>query len=551
LWSSAVVASTNYASVSGLAIQTVHSVAPGKAPALGSGELNQSEQLVADQDELNAREGHRYARHNAEETYFNFDLVHAGDVGIEPASMTWVRATIGADQAAERGLTFTDEKFLPFEVIINHMEEGTKEVNVLAERYLVGTPASTHIPETGDTLPDTPPPDDWPWIDDPPGEDDGDYGLHRGVSTLAIFTDAELMHITTDFGTPEASNGPSWNTTVDLTALTPALSGNYLEMVGDPFSPLYTGSGTTVNGWILTSTGIYSITDVFGVSAGPTLALQHTLTSAGADYGAIGVGLAVEDWVGVVIAYKSSPGTKCVYTTDGGSTWTEVVITAHYNSDAVGFSAAYKPPLFMSPYTAGLMYAGALTSTGVTPPGDMYRSTDYGATWAAATDIDVSFGDYHGGVINIPWHNNSTQLLCYSGNHVDGTSYSLKRTESDGTTITDISPSGPYGPAGAGFWSLSVCPTDRQRVAFIGIKESTVQTAIFVSRDAGDTWEQSTDAVAAASGFRSVAIASDPNIIYAWGTGLQLSYSQDFGVTWQDKTGSLAGSANVINILGG
>jgi photosystem II stability/assembly factor-like uncharacterized protein len=256
-----------------------------------------------------------------------------------------------------------------------------------------------------------------------------------------------------------------------------------------------------------------------------------------------------------VVNYINSTGTIAIRTTDGGSTWTESTITAHYDTGTT-WGPRHSPPVFISSTQAGLIYAGAYTATGALPPGDLYRSADFGATWALATDIDVDFADFNGGTFNIPWHDNGGQLLSYHANYVKGTQVaSLHRTEADGTTITDITPGTDKGCI-FGFWQLSACPIDRQRIAWVSwqpVSPGADQISIYVSKDAGDTWTQSTTAVdIGVSSPSSIAIAgNDSDVIYAWGTDLTISYSQDFGQTWDDRTTKLVGSAQIYNILGG
>ncbi|MHC4617382.1 MAG: WD40/YVTN/BNR-like repeat-containing protein [Planctomycetota bacterium] len=545
-WGNSVVANTQEADASDLKIDAVFCVSPGKAPGQGGNEQTQGEQLVEDQDELNAREGHRYAvRANPFETFFDVAIVHPGDVGIDPARMEWVRLTITSALAAQRGLTLTDERFLPFEVdIVHNSITQTKEQFLRAEREREGTPAATVVPETGDVLPDTPDIDDWPWV----WEDETGPGLFRGQRTIAAFDTGSNLYTTTDFDTPEVSGGPTWTTT-DLTALSPALSGTPLSVVGDAFSPQYLGTGTTVNGWILTTTGIYSITDVFGVSGGPTLALQHTLATANPDNALINMGFGIEDWVIASCYYSTAgAGTIAIRTTDGGSTWTEATITPHYwTGAAIG---GRQPPLHVSSKTAGLAYAGAYSASAPDdPPGALYKSLDYGATWALTTTPNTSFNGTNGGTLQFPWHDNANELMLYSTYSDVSVISVLYRTESDGSTLTDVSPISDAAPRK--MWALSVCPIDRQHIA-TAASVGLSQGAVFVSNDAGDSWTQSTPTVAGASRFESVAIAgNDRDVIYIWGNNLQISYSQDFGATWEDKTTALIGSDEIIVIMGG
>ncbi len=545
-WGDAIIANTQEADASNLAINAAFCVAPGKAPGQGQAETTTSQQIVADQDELNAREGHRYAgRLNPFETLFEVRLVPGGDIGIDPSRMVWVRLTIPADLASQRGLSFTNERFLVFAVdIIHNPETGSKELLLQLERETEGTPAATVIPETGDVLPDIPDIADWPYIYD----DDIIPDLFRGQANICAFDDSGLLHVTNDFNTPEASGGPTWATT-DLTGLSPALGGDVLSVVGDPFSPLYLGSGVTVNGWILTTTGIYSITDMFGVSSGPTLALQHTLATANPDNGLIMTGVGVQNWV-LASAYYSTAGqgTIAIRTTTGGSTWTEATITPHFWTGAeVG---GRQPPLWVSSKTAGLAYAGAYVSSATRlAPGDLYKSTDHGATWALAGTPDVDFNGTNGGTLQFPWHDNAAELMVYSTHSDPNVTNIFYRTEQDGITLTDVSPIANAAPRK--WWACSVCPIDRQRVA-IAAAIVGAQGAIFVSKDAGDSWTQATSTVAAADRYEGIAIAvNDSDVIYAWGNKLQISYSQDFGQTWEDKTTKLSGSTEVVVIIGG
>lgn len=145
LWGSAVQANTQEFDDAGLSETAFQCVAPGAAPGAGVGSFNVGEQFVVDQAELNAREGHRYAvRLNPRETFFTIQVAHAGDVGVDPAAMAWVTVSLSSEAAAQRGLTLTSERFLPYEVTIRHDHEAlTKEVTWYVERERVGVPAET------------------------------------------------------------------------------------------------------------------------------------------------------------------------------------------------------------------------------------------------------------------------------------------------------------------------------------------------------------------------------------------------------------------------
>jgi hypothetical protein len=147
LWSSAVQVTTDDADAVGT-ISTYFCVAPGEAPGQGASEQTHGEQLVMNTTELARREGHRYAlRLNAPQGYFQVDLVHAADAGLDPAAAGWVTLDISADNAAQRGLSFTNERFKIIEVNIRHNHQArTKDVSLVLEREVVGKPAVTYTP---------------------------------------------------------------------------------------------------------------------------------------------------------------------------------------------------------------------------------------------------------------------------------------------------------------------------------------------------------------------------------------------------------------------
>lgn len=137
-------------------IAAIFCVAPGEAPGQGESAISQGEQLAVSQSTLNACEGHRYARLNAPQGYFSIALAEGDDQGIEPSDMTWVRLNVSASTAAQRGLTFSNERGLVREISIryDHTRTGlVKQVELLWERETSGTPAVTVLmPEMG--LPD-------------------------------------------------------------------------------------------------------------------------------------------------------------------------------------------------------------------------------------------------------------------------------------------------------------------------------------------------------------------------------------------------------------
>jgi len=199
------------------------------------------------------------------------------------------------------------------------------------------------------------------------------------------------------------------------------------------------------------------------------------------------------------------------------------------------------PTVYVSGKTPGLVYIGG-ANNGV---GDLYVSTDYGATWALASAPDHDFGDYFGGMFHFPWHDNDDENVYYYGN-LTNDALSLYRTSEDGTTSTEITPTGDYGPNEKK--CIATSPVARNYVALCGTDQSTGNIAIFRSADHGTTWTTLLSAAARADTYVGVHIADDPDVMYFWGPA-GVAYSPNGGATIYDRTGN-ANSSEVVGIGG-
>ena len=127
------------------------SISPGESPGMGEGSKPQGEQLAKTQAALSASCGHRYARLNAGQTPFRITLADGDDRDIEPADLTWVKLTLAAGYAAQRGLNFTEARGLPLavEYRYNHARTGTSvEIVVTWEKETEGIDGATYTPPT-------------------------------------------------------------------------------------------------------------------------------------------------------------------------------------------------------------------------------------------------------------------------------------------------------------------------------------------------------------------------------------------------------------------
>lgn len=365
-------------------LPTVFSRSPGATPGQGLGEVDNNEQLAADQATLNNATGHRYARMNSAYGLLTVTLIQ-DDASpqasvpwreIEPALKEWVEFTLSSANAAQRGLSFTSVRCLPKEVSIryNHSRTGlTRTIDVTLEIETSGQPGATElkptdIPGPGDqpaTIPDPIPPPDMGLIE---GQQ-----LVAGIGTLSLYR-------TGDFQTPSGSGGPTWEA-VALTA------DSTQTWVVDPFSAGYLTGAGAINGWRATTTKIYRMTDLFGAFAETpvvtfaTTALWRTIQASFGTYFVTGS----NPWL-ICISYYGSTGghtgTWCTYSKDGGATWAaEVLVSSFYDSGG----ASNPIGLYASPKTPGLAYTIAHTETANPAETGGYKSVDWGETWVPIT----------------------------------------------------------------------------------------------------------------------------------------------------------------------
>lgn len=126
----------------GFAVAPVFTMAPGQVPIQGVQEVSVGE-LVSSGVEIGPdfwrREANRFESRLANrDRDLAFVLVGGNDIGLDPAMMQPSTIDLGAAYAAQRGQTFSDQKFYPVRVQIDYDNEGFyNTVSVEAEFYLV------------------------------------------------------------------------------------------------------------------------------------------------------------------------------------------------------------------------------------------------------------------------------------------------------------------------------------------------------------------------------------------------------------------------------
>lgn len=556
------------------AVATAFCVSPGNAPGQGETAIDDGEHLALTQSDLNTVTGHRYARRNAAQSVFRLTLAEGSRQGIEPAYMTWVRLTISSAVAAQRGLSFTDARCLCKEIDIRYQQGATgliKTVTLQLEKETTGTSAVTVEVPAAEPVEDEVGTPVTPDID-PTSPPDFNGGLTDTTDNIALIHTNGMIVRTNNF--TDAS--PNWDTdngaNVDMGG-SPTIMG----FVVDPFSPLYRGTGTTVNGFAATLSRIWKITDIFGVSMAGTGATELyefdqviNITQArwrniAASFGRYFETESDNPWIicatyyGDSIAGGSPDGTHVVYSVDGGQTWsTEVSITNIFDNESVN-NLRFCPGLWVSPRIPGKAICFAKWVEDADFSDSLaYITNDWGASWTAYSPT-LDGGQGNGSAVHIPWEDNTDESIIYYGKTgIVGpgpTSFTRKLYRNS----TDITPSGGYGPRD-GLFAVRTHDNNRQKLVMVGFSPNSYDVddedvGVFLSSDAGDTWTQivSTDTTTPNTKWPSEAAfsANNENFVYIFGNEAYIQV-WDNG-TLIDKTGdlSLSGYERFVGLVGG
>lgn len=305
-------------------IKTFFCIAPGDAPGQGEGEQDSGEQLARGQEDLNWQTGHRYARLNAPETEWTFKLAGDNDFGIDPALMQWVNISLPADIAAQRGLSFTEARFLPLELNITYNTERTgitREIELIAEREVVGTMATTVImPEDEISDWDSLPFPDWNPIEfDPVPE-----GSSGGVKPMPV-TLSPAMYVTTPGviarnRTPGMPN-PQWEVVLDSSAF----NGETLVRLRlDSWDPKNRAYVVTKDGSNFAH--VWEVTNLDAAAGTQSVNLLYTSTVAANNVDLISP---IDIEGGLYFIY--SPGTRVARRLGYGAGWSETVLSTTDN----------------------------------------------------------------------------------------------------------------------------------------------------------------------------------------------------------------------------
>lgn len=556
---------------------SVFCFAPGNSQGQGEQSMVMGENLAADQTALNRMTGHHYARLNAPQGMFTVTLPKSQNEAFDPARMDWVALTISAEVAAQRGLTFTEARFLlhQLDVRYQYTPGGIVRTNTLRlERETVGIPAVTFVPAVAEQPTDDDPftPPDVP--DAPPGFDGG---LPVGMDVVGFIDRDGSIYTCPDFTTP---GEPTWSRNTSAASAASITTGELRGFIVDPFSPGYRGTpGGDINGFVVAGGTIYRVTDLFGTPAYTSL---HTLTTTATNsaelaqiscsFGRYQSVEADNPWL--ICAYHAGSGVDpmrvfVTYSTDGGATWSAEVDVSGDTRTQVKRELS-RPSVWMSPRTPGLAYVGAWETTGSAPDGGLWRTVDWGATWAQVTDIDDQGIDMGLGFgMHVPWESNLDERIAFYGAFSEvSNKFNYGLWKSVAGAATDVSPASggkKYGPVRNQF-GIRALDTSSRYMLLAGAADnvddialldagSTGVTALWKSDDWGATWTRvTTDATTDVTDdciLQAAFSSDDPNTFYAWGGGGYLLYTED-GSTMDDKSPtSPSTSSEILGIFGG
>lgn len=556
-------------------VSSVFAIAPGTAPGWGENDQTDGENLAVSQATLNAYAGHKYARLNAPQSLFSLTLAEGSTQGIQPADLTWVRLTIPSTVAAQRGLTFTNERGLVHSMDIRYQSTRTALIRTVTlnwERETLKTADAITVDVVAAT-----PVDDGNW-NAPPlvVENQFNNGL-TGGDVIAFIDEDGMIFTTSNF----TAATPTWAKNSSAVGAVGPLT--LKGFVVDPFSPGYRGLGTAINAWVISNTALWRITDIFGTPAYTSEFTWADSIASSGEHGSIAASFGrffpVETdnpWVMGAHSYRNGGGGQNgVYTKwsdDAGATWSSEIRPSTFTQTITTNQGTAYVGLWLSPRTPGLGLIGSYSTSATTPVGSIYKTTDWGATWTLAdSEYGATMGVGLGGCFHVPWENNLGEDILYFGYWDRASSVFNYRTyRSQGGVSTDISPvvsSVKYGPIRNNFGIRSL-DTDRQQMVMVGFGNNSDRVdpgasgsdalcGVFVSSDAGTTWTLRGSTVAAdVNGdypFFAAFASGDANKIYVAGNDGYIAYSTNAGVSFTDKqpTNITNSSVEIMGICGG
>jgi hypothetical protein len=531
----------------------VFAKAPGAAPSsIGTGSDTLAKQIVTNQADIIARTNYHYARvnslYNGRSVPKGLRLtVPDGYDFLDPANREFVTLTLPTSTNT-RGVSFanTERWTVESKDVTYDPERGTKDIVYTLDHETIGTGA----------IADPPPPESQNGVADYPPFNTQflDYGLDTvqqtgglvgGTTTIAKFHTNNTYEITTNFENGSVSGGPSW-VNVDLTVLAGWPGGTLSGFTVDAYSPKYLGTGTAVNGWIVTSTSVMRILDIFG-----TPSLTGIVTLHGNNIRrSMQFERGVQNW-GIISSWVDSDGIWVAYTTDG-TTWTENQVDADYMTNVAD---GWWPGLWLDPHNAGVAYTSKWGSTAgiASNSGVPIKTGDYGATWSTLADPDLDLGSGLAMCIAAPYADTTGKTAYYAHSSGAGT-LDPRLYRSISTSPVDISPTysaAPYGPY-VYPRSIAIADGNRNVLVICALNEYVAgsDVGVFMTINAESAVPTWTVLVTPSPSVPYHQVyAGSASAIYLIGDGGAIAFSD--GSTVDSRIGNSANTSEVLGICGG
>ncbi len=473
------------------------------------------------QDDANARAGRRYAWRNGVFTSSNTGIKgRAPEIDVE---MREVYDFLDFDDQIVRFGSFpnprdVDLTFFDWSLSAVRLDYASGKVISTFQALTDSPPGATYIPPGSSIVIPAPPP-----VVYPPTQTPG--GTLTYSNNIASVTYGNFLVRTADF----KSTSPTW-TAINLAGAPYNMLGDVLDFVPDAFSPLYLGTGTTVNGWILTTTHVYRVTDIFG-----TVAITSQTSFTAVSSGAIQMERATP---GLVIAVTHTAGgvSTSRYTTDG-VTW---AAATGVPATTDGFAQA--PTIYIDPHGSGI-YAIFFSGAGVSAAYSFNPST---GAFTAVSSPNLAIGDVLGTFL-------TTAYAVPNVFYVDSETAILKVS---GATQTDISP----------VYSAASFPEGGGGIRFLRVDDNNPLKAAISARTSRFTTDVglwiATAGVSSPASWTNVIVPSGANygivanlsivypILFIYGE-VHIEIMDMDSLVRSDKTGNLVGVGALVNLCGG
>ncbi len=353
-------------------------------------------------------------------------------------------------------------------------------------------------------------------------------------NVACITNDGDLL-VTTDFTVAS----PTWVTT----ALGGSLASSVvLDARVDPLSPLYLGSGSAVNIYVLSIAGIDYVSDIFGT---PVVANRHLFSFGSANAGGGGLDVAYANEAGQYIQAIVRDGTPIdlysVQSTDAGQNFTETLV----EGSATNVSNQ-RLAVSIDPKTTGTAIAiGVKSATNEF----LKRTGNYGGAWSTiASDLpDTSYRLTS--PLYLPFVQNTTRYA-FVGVDVGGTTKYLYRydlTTSETLDITYYDGATPYGVYRN--FGVSMASGNPNRLLMCGNNATTWVVAYSdAAFDANGFMNWQVIASGATRYYAGALVDPDGTGAYLWGDGVIAFWD---GATVASKNGTGFTTDDVISIFGG